>query len=125
MVIASAFAFYGSQWRGKAVNFVVDNLAITQVFNNTYSSNNHLMHIVHLLVFLASYHNIWFSSTHIAGKKNVSADALSHNNVHSQVPEASLNHPRIPTALISLLSQNLTWTSTTWTKQFCIIIQQA
>jgi len=106
VVIASAL--YGSQWREEVVNFVVDNLAVVQVLKNMYSSSNHLMHLVRLLVFLESYHNFWFSSTQIAGKKNVSADALSRNNMrpfHSQVPEGLLNHPRIPTALISLLSQ--------------------
>ena len=55
VVIASTL--YGSLWRGNVVNFVVDNLVVVQVLNNMYSSNNHLMHLVHLLIFLASYHN--------------------------------------------------------------------
>ena len=125
--VVVAAALYGPQWSGKIVQFVVDNLAVVQVLNSTYSSNNHLMHLIRLLVFLASYHNFWFSSIHIAGKNNSLADALSRNNLHffhSQVPKAPPSQPRIPSALISLLSQNLTWTSTAWIRQFSAIIQQ-
>jgi len=103
-------ALYRPQWRRKIVQFLVDNLAVVQVFNSNYSSSNHLMHLICLLVFLASYHNFWFSSMHIAGKKNLLADTLSQNNLHFfhlQVPKAPPNQPRIPPALISLLSQNL------------------
>ena len=92
--VVVAAALYGPQWSGKIVQFVVDNLAVVQVLNSTYSSNNHLMHLIRLLVFLASYHNFWFSSIHISEKNNSLADALSRNHLHffhSQVPKASPN----------------------------------
>ena len=108
-LVVVVVALYGPQWRGKIVQFVVDNLAVVQVLNSTYSSNNHLMYLIRLLVFLASHHNFWFSSIH--GKNNSLADALLQNNLHffhSQIPRVSPNQSKIPTTLISLLSQNLT-----------------
>ena len=108
--VVVAAALYGPQWRGKIVQFVVDNLAVVQVLNSTYSSNNHLINASDTLTSIPGIiHNFWFSSIH--GKNNSLADALLQNNLHffhSQVPKASPNQPKIPTALISLLSQNLT-----------------
>ena len=101
-------------------------MAVVEVLNRSYCSDNHLMHLTRLLVFLASYHNFWFMAKHIAGKENTLADALSRNNMpffHSQVPQAPQDQPRIPEALVTLLSLNLSWISTAWIQQFSIITQ--
>ena len=124
--VVVAAALYGSQWRGKIVTFVVDNTAVVEVLNSTCCRDNHLMHLVRLLVFLASYHNFWFTANHIEGKQNKLADALSRNNMsffYSQVPQAAQEQPRIPRALVTLLGQNLSWISTAWIQQFNIITQ--
>ena len=39
-------ALHRPQWREKIVQFVVDNLAVVQVLNSTYKSNNHVMHLI-------------------------------------------------------------------------------
>ena len=119
-------ALYGSQWRGKIVTFRVDNIAVVEVLNSTSCRDNHLMHLVRLLVFLASYHNFWFTASHIQGKQNTLADALSRNNInffYSQISQASREQPRIPRELVTLLAQNLSWISTAWIQQFNIITQ--
>ena len=78
-----------------------------------------MMHPIQLLVFFAAKYNFWFTAAHIPGKNNVIADALSRNNLsllRSQAPEADY-HPAQPlAALVSLISQNITWTSTSWMK---------
>ena len=124
--VVIAAAIYGSRWKGKIIQFVVDNMAVVEVLNRSYCSDNHLMHLTRLLVFLASYHNFWFMAKHIAGKENTLAEALSRNNMpffHSQVPQAPQDQPRIPEALVTLLSLNLSWISTAWIQQFSIITQ--
>ena len=82
---------------------------------------SHLMHLIRVLVFLASHLNFWFTASHVAGDSNILADALSRNNVDlflSEVPQAHRHSSRIPPPLIDLLVCNITWTSTVWTKLF-------
>ena len=125
--VVVAAAIYGNQWSGKLVQFKVDNLAVVQVLQATYSREPHLMHLVRLLVFFAAHFNFWFSASHIAGTDNSLPDSLSRNNTQlflSQVPQA-VHHPsRIPPPLIKLLECNLTWTTTAWTMLFRATLQQ-
>jgi len=125
-VVISA-AIYGEQWSGKTVLFRVDNMAVVHVVNSLFCSDSHLMHLVRLLVFYASYHNFWFLASHIEGKNNTAADALSRNNLHTfflQVPQASRIPSRIPPPLLTIVAQNITWTSISWTKLFFTTLQQ-
>ena len=59
---------------------MVDNLAVVQVLQATYSRDSHLMHLIRLLVLFVAHFNFWFTATHVAGKENTFADALSRNN---------------------------------------------
>ena len=61
---------YGEQWTRKTVEFRVDNIAVVQMVNSLFCSDNPLMYLVRLLVFFAS---------HIEGRYNTTANALSHN----------------------------------------------
>ena len=84
------------------------------------------MHLIRLLVFFASYHSFWFYADHIAGKDNNLADALSRNNVPMfllQAPSTTRQSPIHP-SLITLVAQNLTWTSTSWMKLFDDTLRQ-
>ena len=78
-VVVSA-AIFGRCWSGRLVNFRVDNLAVVQVIQATYSRDAYLMHLIRLLVLLVAHFNVWFIDTHVMGKKNTFADALSRNN---------------------------------------------
>ena len=75
MVVAAAV--FGRQWASKLVQFTVDNIAKVQVISATYSKESYLMHLVHLLVFIAAHFNFWFSAIHITGRTNSLVDALS------------------------------------------------
>ena len=79
--IVVAAAPFGHEWRGLMVEFKVDNMAVVHVLNNTYSKDQHLMHLICTLVFLASCFEFWFLASHIEGKANIIADALSRNNL--------------------------------------------
>ena len=125
--VVLAAATFGHQWSGKVVEFIVDNEAVVEVINATYSKDLHLMHLIRLLVFLAARHNFWFMASHIPGKQNVVADSLSRNNMQLfrlQAPQAASQGSNLSSSLVDLLAQNITWTSTTWIKQFRDSFQQ-
>ena len=112
--VVMAAATFGQQLTGKVVQFLVDNEAVVEVIRATYSKDLHLMHLIRLLVFLASKYNFWFTATHIPGKLNIAADALSRNNLSTffiQAPQVDRQSTPVLSALVSLLSQDITWTS--------------
>ena len=125
--VVIAAVVFGRNWGGHVVEFSVDNAAVVAVLNATFSSNLHLMHLTRLLVFFAEKFNFWFVSSHIPGSKNVAADALSMNYLSvfsTQVPQADHHPTQVPLLLVSLLSQDNTWTCTSWIEQFSSILQQ-
>ena len=119
--VVLAAATFGNQWSGKVVQFVVDNSAVVEVVKSTYSKEPHMMHLIRLLVFFAARFNFWFTASHIPGKQNILADALSRNNVSLfllQAPRAVPQGAYLSPSLVDLLALNITWTSTNWIKQF-------
>ena len=111
------------------VEFKVDNIAVVHVLNNTYSKDQHLMHLIHTLVFLASRFEFWFSASHIEGKANIIADTLSRNNLQLLFLQAQdLKHfspPHFPPQLLTMiLDSSLAWISTDWIRLFNSIIRQ-
>jgi len=73
-------------------------------------------------------YNFWFTATHIPGKKNIVADALSHNKLpvfFSQMPQAMSHPAKLSPAILSLVSQDLTCISTSWMTLFEDSTQQA
>ena len=125
-VVISA-ALFGKAWSGLLVEFRVDNIAVVQVLQSTYCKEPHLMHLIRLLVFFAAHYNFWFSASHIAGELNTEADALSRDNHSlflSQVPNAAQKPASVPPQLVSLLTQNITWTCTAWMELFNTTLRQ-
>ena len=97
------------------------------MLQSTYCKEPHLMHLVRILIFLQPIIISWFSASHIVGKLNTGADALSRNNRSlflSQVPKAAQNPAFIPPQLISLQTQNITWTCTAWMELFNTTLYQ-
>ena len=85
------------------------------------------MYLIRLLVLLAAHFNFWFIATHVVGKRNTSADALSRNNASlflSQMPHINQEPTEIPPQLPGLLVQNITWTCTSWIQQLDDIFHQ-
>ena len=104
-------------------------MAVIHVLNSTYSKDDHIMHLIRILVFLAAHFDFWFVASHIEGKANRLADDLSRNNLthfFSQVPQAEHHSPpHIPDTLLDLLDiQHNVWTSTNWIRLFSDTIKQ-
>ena len=125
--VVLAAATFGQGWKGKVVQFVVDNEAVVEVIKATYSKELHLMHLIRLLVFFACKYHFWFTASHIQGRHNIIADALSRNNLsvfYSQAPQAEAQPTQFSQALVSLLEQDITWTSKNWIRLFRNTLQQ-
>ena len=43
-------AVFGPKWKGRLIQFSVDNLAVVHILNSTYSKDAHLMHLIRILV---------------------------------------------------------------------------
>lgn len=67
--IVMTVAVFGHIWRGHLVELEVDNMTIVHVLKTS-----------DLDFFLVSHFQFWFSASHIEGKADIIADALSHNN---------------------------------------------
>ena len=67
--VVLAAATFGQEWKGKVVQFVVDNEAVVEVIKATYSKELHLMHLIRLLVFLPV--NITSGSRHHTFKGSI------------------------------------------------------
>ena len=107
-------AIFGQQWQGHLIQFSVDNMSVVHIVNSTYSKDPHLMHMIRVLVFLATYFNFWFRAEHIRGKHNNLADTLSRNNRDyflSQSESSIDRSPDIPASLMALLGDIQDWTS--------------
>ena len=55
----------GREWTGKVVEFVVDNQAVVAVLQSGYGKEEHLMHLLRVLVWLASHFQFWFLASHM------------------------------------------------------------
>ena len=67
--------------RGLLVEFKAD-MTVVQVLNDINSKDQHLMHLIHTLVFLVSRFQLWFSASHIEEKVKIIADAYSRNSLY-------------------------------------------
>ena len=110
-------AIFGHQWKSHLVQFSVDKLAVVHILNSTYSKDSHLMHLVHILMFLTAHFDFWFVAKHVEGNANSLVDDLSCDNLpyfFSKVPKAEYNKPpQVPPSLLDLLGCNHhIWTST-------------
>ena len=127
--VVIAAAIFGRQWRGHLIQFSVDNMAVVHILNSTYSKDGHIMHLIHILVFLAAHFDFWFIAKHIEGKANRLADDLSRDNLShffSQIPQAEHHPPsHIPAAFLDLLDiRHHIWTSTDWIRLFGDTVKQ-
>ena len=120
-VIAAA-AIWGPQWEGSKVCFNVDNMAVVAALNNNRARDPHLAHLLRCLFFFEAHYKFEHQSTHIPGKLNTAADALSRNRTstfHSVFPQAQTLPSQVPLQLVMLMTDpSLTWTSERWKKMF-------
>ena len=76
------------------------------------------MHLLRSLHFFLANREIRLTASHIPGKFNTLADALSRNHMqvfNMQAPTATHNPSTIPTILLEMLvTQQLDWCSEAW-----------
>ena len=75
--LAVAAATWGSEWRGKKIEFHCDSQGAVDVMRSGTSRSEPLMDLIRSLFFIAAQHGFVFRVSHIAGTDNSIADALS------------------------------------------------
>lgn len=124
-IVVSA-AIWGRYWARSTVLFVCDNLAVVQALKSRSVRDPCLMHMLRCLFFFEAHFNFDHTATHIPGKDNVAADALSRNRApefFELYPQAPRMPAVIPSQLCTLLSdQSLDWTSPRWRDLFTVAV---
>lgn len=117
-----AAAVWGRHWIGKRVVFHCDNMAVVSVVRSGMARDPGLMHLLRCLHFCAAEAGFEVSATHIEGRRNLAADALSRDRVTeflSLVPQAQESMTEIPARLVDLLLlEQPDWTSPRWSQLF-------
>ena len=104
MVLAAVL--WGPRWSSRWVEFCSDNKAVVEVLRSGTSQDPNLMALLRCLSLLATQHCFSFTATHIAGKLNHVADALSRFNFqefHLLVSHAASAATPIPADLLEEL----------------------
>ena len=121
--VVVACAIWGRKWSGSKVECITDNAAVVAIVNSGKSQDELAMHLMRCLFFFTASWNITVHATHIAGKENVAADALSRDNLplfFQVVPQAASRRATpIPEELLDILvHQRPDWTSPAWRRLF-------
>ena len=123
-----AAAVWGTEWEYKSVLCRCDNEAIVNIINTGTSRDPIAMGLMRCLCFIAAKFKVLISATHLAGKANTLADALSCNNASHFLctfPQAPRQSTPIPAALTDLLvGTKPDWTSPSWSRIFSSIFKQ-
>lgn len=117
-----AAATWGREWSGQCICFRSDNIAVVSVLRTGRARDPTLMHLLCCVHFYSATLQFNYTATHIAGKLNTAADALSRDRLsqfHSLIPQADLTPSAVPQAVRSLAFQGPPdWTSHQWREQF-------
>ena len=120
--VVVAAALWGHNWRGKVVEYVSDNATVVAVLNSGYAKDKSLMHLLRGLFFKATSLNFGYCATHIPGRLNIAANAISRNNLTllSEVrPSINPAPSVIPQTLIQLVAPGSPdWISPNWVRKF-------
>ena len=118
--IVLACAVWGEEWNNKKIHVYCDNEAAAISLNAGSSKDTWTMHLIRCLFFIKANFGLRLTISHIPGKDNKLADALSRNDFayfHTQVPAA--RRYNIPPQLESVLvTTRPDWTSVNWAQLF-------
>ena len=124
--IVVASAVWGEQWIGRHILFQCDNAAVVAIVNRGRSKHPLAMHYTRLLYLLAAVYNFSFHCTHIPGKRNMAADALSRNNIplFLQINPSADSQPTPipPTVTTALCRLAPDWMCENWKKLLTSIL---
>ena len=126
--IVLAGAIWRRQWSGLRIQCLCDNAAVVAIVNSGSSKHPLVMHLMRSLFFIAAHFKFTLVASHIPGKANQAADALSRDNCPSflsLVPQANAHPTPIPPELLQLLLlRKPDWTSNSWRQMFSSTIQK-
>ena len=125
--IVFAAAIWGPSWSGQRIRCKSDNSAVVTVVNTGSTRDPLLMHMLRCLFFYAAHCKFSVSTSHLPGKQNIGADALSLNNLDlffSNCPQASHLPSPIPPPLVTLVvTRQPDWTSKLWQQLFSFTLK--
>ncbi len=87
-------AVWGHHWVGKVVTVRSDNMATVEIVNSGTCRDPKAMHLLRSLFFIAAHFHFCLRATHIRGKDNGLADALSRNNHETFLALCSAGQPQ-------------------------------
>ena len=115
--IVIAAAMWGKRWAGSTVRAQCDNTAVVEIVNSGSCREPEAMHLRRCLAFLEAQFQFYIWVTHIRGRDNLLADALSRNKFHSLYPQVNKDPVPIPASLLDILVVSKPdWTSKSWTQ---------
>ena len=79
--IVAAASTWGHHWSGLRIHFHCDNLPIVQAWARQSSKHPDLMQLLRTLFLVAAQNNFTIRMSHLPGRLNRIADALSRNNL--------------------------------------------
>lgn len=115
--IALAVGGWGRYWMQKHILVLCDNMAVVEVFRSRTSHHKTIMHLLRCLHFLETLWQISLQVKHIAGAKNIAADAISRNSIQAlrrAAPGTAELPTAIPHCLWDILTNDIDWTSPRW-----------
>ena len=78
--IALAVMLWGETFYKKKINFQVDNMAVVFILNSKTSKSERVLKLLRFIVYQTLAKNFHIKCSHISGKVNIVADALSRGN---------------------------------------------
>ena len=124
--IVVAVALWGPLWSGEKIRCLCDNMAVVYAVNKGAARDPKLTRLLRVLGFLCGVHSISLTAQHIAGVRNVAADALSRNQLSvffASYPQAAPMPSGVPLYLQELvLDLSLRWTSPSWKQRFTTML---
>lgn len=121
-------ALWGDAWEATEVSLFSDNEAVVASLAPRSARLPSLVHLLRCLFFFEAHYKFSHTAWHIPGKKNISADALSRNQMSrffSNCPQARPEPCPVPPALLTMLMGPINpWTSPAWRRQFRICLQE-
>lgn len=108
--IVLACHIWGPVWGRQRIEFLCDNQSVVHILRSGSSKDDKIMHLIRELFLLTAKFNFRVSATHIPGKTNAIADALSRFNLQEfrrLAPQANQSPVDIPHSVQVRLTCNL------------------